>query len=201
MKQFSCIVVVAVTILSACAFSSLHSPRPVQPGDVSLGVGGGALVLDGEVGATFHGNLRVGIAEKAELSASAGSLGFDVAFKYGLTSWETPFQLSLIGSAGLYLYLFMDVSVGLLTGYNFDDIVMPYGGYRQHVVAGLGGFPVGVAIAGVEILPGSVVSFLLEMDYSFSWDPYEDLDEESDWFDWEDVLGVTTVNAAISFNF
>ena len=193
-------VALAAMLFPACVFQSLHSPRPEQPGDVSLGIHGGVGYYDGEMASgAVSGTFRVGVVDHMELGINAGTLGVDAAFKYGFMSYEDAFQVSAIASVGLWGWSIFDPTIGVLVGYNIADVVMPFLGYRQHFfvvpIAGM----LGNAIVGLEIFVGDVVSFMFEWDLTVS---FSDIDLEGEDYDFDiDIDGLSTINLGINFHF
>ena len=185
----------AALVLPACAFQSLHSPRPEPPGQVSVGVHGGVAMFAGETskGVLAAATFRVGVVDHIELGATAGTLGADVAFKYGFMDYESALQVSVLAGLGLYGWEIFDPTIGVLVGYNIAQVVMPYAGYRQHFLVWEGLGMVSNVIAGLEIFAGDLISFMFEWDYSFTFESLEIFDH--------DLQGISTLNFGISFHF
>ncbi len=160
----------------SCATTSLHSPKPNKPGKFSIGAHGGYIIMvaDGEFEPYMPmGNItmRIGIFNGGELGLNIGTIGGDLAFKYGFMDYENPFQLSVFGGAGLYMYQMLHLNIGILTGYEISKYINIYGGYRQFfypaVFSEFDSLGTGDIIVGLELFPKKIFSPMLEFDYNF----------------------------------
>lgn len=175
-------------LTSGCISHSLHSPRPLDSGEVQLGVhvGSAAAVATEEAGdsvevagLTLTGTGRFGLGNRFELGVDAGTLGASAAAKYGFFEHDDPLQVSVLGSVGAYVWSVFDASVAGLVGYTLGDVVTPYVGYRQHVyVAGAALWAYRV-IAGVEFEFGSGVGLMLEANLAQPVDFGTDGDDDA----------------------
>lgn len=195
--RVTCVVALVLFGASACITPpNLHTPRPVEPGDVELGIHGTAFlppIIPGEDTEDINGDLiylipnpsftgRVGIIDRLELGASLNFFGIYGSLMYGFFPHESPFQLSAIGGVGRFGPLFTDenesegvasLNLGGLIGYDIRGIIMPYGGARHYwfgteAVDGLGRIQSTNYIIGAELFPDSPVSVPLELNYSVS---------------------------------
>lgn len=192
----------AVLMLASCASTSLHSPRPLEPGQLSLGGHVGYLIgtdPDEVSGAPviLNGTARVGVFDRAEIGINVGTLGGDLAFKYGLFPYESPFQLSLLAGGGLMHWQALDLNAGALAGYLIGGRVMPYGGFRQRFLVGEGVMSYGHAVAGLEIYTGSPFSFMLEYDHTFFYEDVQSSDVSID----PDDFALPVINAGVNITF
>ncbi|MFW6387956.1 MAG: hypothetical protein ACOC0B_01645 [bacterium] len=156
---------------------------------------------------TFTG--RFGIVEGLELGAQIGSHGTLGSIKYGFFPHESPFQLSVLGGAGVWGYSAIagatipSFDIGALAGYEIENAVLFYGGARYYLVGAessgtLGNVRSTNVIGGAEILPNNLVSVPIELNYSFSNTFNEILSDLSE----EDILiAWPSVNAGITFTF
>jgi hypothetical protein len=202
-KTLSIALLLVITLaLASCATTSLHSPRPNEPGQVSLGGHVGYLIgtetseVEG-VPVILNGTARVGVFEQAEIGVNAGTLGGDIAFKYGFMPYENPFQLSLIVGGGLMHWQVLDLNAGALAGYTIGRHVTPYAGFRQRFLFGGSAMPYGHIVGGVDIRTGSPFSFMVEYDHTFF---YKDV-ASSDVSINPNDLALPALNAGVSFNF
>lgn len=204
---------------------SLHSPRPVEPGEVQLGVHATALLPPQFIGSdiddegmdempvyflpnpTFTG--RFGIVEGLELGAQIGSHGTLGSIKYGFFPHESPFQLSVLGGGGVWGYSMLagqtvpSFDIGAIAGYEVENAVLFYGGARYYLVGTalteeIGRVRSTNVIAGLELFPQNFISVPVELNYSFSNTLNEILSDLSE----DDVLiAWPSVNAGMTFTF
>lgn len=201
-------VAVVAFLVSSCASTSLHTPRPNAPGDVSVGLHGGYLFVPAVAGledgtadgaVTFNSTVRIGLQNQNELGINAGLTGTEVAFKHGFTDYENPLQVSLIGGAGLMLWAFPDINIGAVAGFDVASAVQLYGGLRTHLLISSGVYPFANLSAGVQLFPLSSVSLLLEYDRDLHF-LFFGGESSSGTFDPQD-FGLASVNVGMSFNF
>ncbi len=195
-------------LLGSCATTSLHSPTPNEPGEVTLGGHVGLLFIpptDSSFGFPLivNGIFRVGLVDHLELGINAGSLGADMALKYGFFPQDSPFQLSVLGGGGLYYWSFLDFNAGALTGVTLGDVVQIYGGYRQHflLVSGAGLLPYGNIIGGVELFLGDHVSIAAEFDHTIFYYEVTSADSEDSTHIGLNNAAIPVLNAGLNLHF
>lgn len=159
-KLHAVALVLGIVLLAGCVTPpSLHTPRPLSPGDVELGVHMSGLLpprfvsddtetVEAPWDLTIIPNptlaIRFGVVNQLELGAVAGALGTHGVIKYGLMPHESPFQASLLGGIGVWgglLTLIPEVGselsfptydLGFLVGYDLNESLMVYGGARHY---------------------------------------------------------------------
>lgn len=208
--RFSILTLTLIVLVgsAACTFTSLQTPRSNPPGKVSFGFHPSFIInpymFDEEgsssnsgVPASLTGILRVGLWQGGELGLNVGFLGGDINIKHSFLPYDYPFQVALIGGTGAYLWAFPHVNMGVLLGYNINEVVMPYAGYRQYLLLSTGAFPIGDIIVGFEFLNDKPVSIGLELDWPVS---YLTIDSGSSYADLDSFIGFPTINIGINFH-
>lgn len=203
-----CIVAATAVVLASCASTSLHSPRPNPPGAVEVGLFTGYVfapavtsVEESPTEGAPVGNaiLRIGLRDRYELGLNAGVTSVNLAVKHGLREYEDPFQLSLIGSAGLYLWTLPQVSVGVLSGVDVGPAHL-YGGARGELTVGNAFYPFASVSLGAQLFPFSPVSAYVEYDRDIHFLLWSETSSEDDFIDLSD-FGLASINLGASIAF
>jgi hypothetical protein len=146
-----------------------------------------------------NATLRVGLRDRYELGVNAGVTGLNLALKYGLKEYEDPFQFSVIGSGGLYLWTLPQISVGVLSGLDVGP-VHAYGGARGEIAIGSGFYPFASVALGAQLFPFSPVSLYLEYNRDVHFLLWSDSSTQNDYLDLTG-FGLASINLGASIAF
>ncbi len=159
---------VALAGLASCVRTSLQSPKALPQGKQSFGLHGASLIhedVDDNL-AVFTGTYRRGM-ESGELGINAGTLGSELSYKLPLTERTAKTHLSLIGTAGLYAWIFPEVSAGVLLGQELGPALI-YAGHRNiaNVMLDAGSMYANASV-GARVKIADSVSLSVEFNHSY----------------------------------
>ncbi|MFN0248316.1 MAG: hypothetical protein ACKV2T_15605 [Kofleriaceae bacterium] len=148
---------------TGCFFTNFQSPRANKAGEITFGVHGAGVLVDGtDGGGTGAATIRVGTSI-GEVGGTFTGFGAEATFKVPITDPDGATHVALLGGVGTYLFVFPEINAGLLVGQDVGPVT-PYIGYRQHAFAA--GLHVGHVIGGVELRVSDSVAILAEANYT-----------------------------------
>lgn len=206
-RVITCALVAALT--SGCAYVTLNSPRPLEPEQAQVGIHAGTLGIiaseSSETATGFGGLLlavttRAGVLDGLEVGANVSNLGVDGMAKYGFLEHESPLQVSAMAGMGLLYFSLIDVTAGLLVGYEIAKTVMPYIGYRQHVIIADGPAFLFNVIGGLELSFTDTFGMMVEANVGESLDVNVDLDGD-DGSEASASFTAITITGGLTFTF
>ncbi|TYB31908.1 MAG: hypothetical protein FXF47_01740 [Candidatus Mcinerneyibacterium aminivorans] len=196
-NDFFIAIIISLIFLSSCASVNMNTPKCLDKGENKIGAYGLYLAdpsssNDGEAKETGIGSFYLtysrGLGKQNEIGLGTGAFGGDLYFKHGFFSKDSSFKFAGLANVGYLYWIFPESSLGAVSGYQFKDNFLIYGGYRHHYIFGssddIENNFFGHVIGGIELFPDSSFSILFEYNRTLNEIKIRDLDfDESVYLD------------------